>query len=381
MKKKIQIPRMYFSDIVRELNRNAKIIVLFGPRQVGKTTLARKVLSSFSIPTLEINADLGIYNEVLSSRDIQKLRGLVSGYEFLFIDEAQRIDDIGINLKIFHDQFPQLKILVTASSSLELASQTREALTGRTLTYALYPISLLELSEIHTHFEIDQLLEDFLIFGMYPEIVLTQGHQLKIRYLRELVSAYLYKDVLELVNIKHADKLIDLLRLLAFQIGSQVSISELGRQLGLAKETVESYLDLLEKSFVIFRLRAFSRNPRKEISKMSKYYFYDLGVRNALIENFNTFKLRNDLGQLWENFLIVERKKKQSYQFSYSNQYFWRNYAKQEVDYIEEGGGKLMAFEFKFNAKKVKAPSGWKAEYPASDFELISKENYMQFLL
>ncbi|MEM7514556.1 MAG: ATP-binding protein, partial [Bacteroidota bacterium] len=295
-----------------------KILMLFGPRQVGKTTLARKILANFEGKTLEVNADILQYSEVLKSRDIRRLGGLVEGYDLLFIDEAQRIPDIGINLKILFDQFPDLQILVTGSSSLELANQTREALTGRTLTYQLFPVAVQELKQVLTPFDLHQRQEEFLIFGMYPDILQQQNRETKTRYLRELVGAYLYKDILELTNIKHSEKLGDLLRLLAFQIGSQVSLTELGKQLGLAKETVETYLDLLEKSFVIFKLRGFSRNLRKEVSKMNKYYFYDLGVRNTLIENFNLPNYRGDMGQLWENFLMVERLKYQAYTLSAS---------------------------------------------------------------
>jgi hypothetical protein len=374
------IPRTYLTDLRSELVANRKIILLFGPRQVGKTTLAKQILADLPLRCLEINADINPYREVLSSRDVHRLAGLVEGFDLLFIDEAQRIPDIGINLKILHDEFPDLKLMITGSSSLELANQTREALTGRTLSYLLFPIAIQELRNLYSPFELQQRLETYLIFGMYPEILSIENHQRKTRYLRELVSAYLYKDLLELTNIKHADKLTDLLRLLAFQIGSQVSVSELGQQLGLARETVESYLDLLEKSFVIFRLRGFSRNLRKEVSKMSKYYFYDLGVRNMLIENFHFLNQRNDVGQLWENFLMVERKKKRAYEFSPANQYFWRTYDRQELDYLEESGGQLHAFEFKYRSTKAKVPQAWKKAYPAAGFSVIHSENYLDFL-
>ncbi|MEM6765281.1 MAG: ATP-binding protein [Bacteroidota bacterium] len=374
------IPRSYEQTIKSDLANSHKILMLFGPRQVGKTTLARKILADFKGKTLEINADILQYSEVLKSRDIRRLGGLVEGYDLLFIDEVQRIPDIGINLKILFDQFPGLRILITGSSSLELANQTREALTGRTLTYQLFPVAVQELKQVLSPFDLHQRLEEFLIFGMYPDILQQQNRETKIRYLRELVGAYLYKDILELTNIKHSEKLGDLLRLLAFQIGSQVSLTELGKQLGLAKETVETYLDLLEKSFVIFKLRGFSRNLRKEVSKMSKYYFYDLGVRNTLIENFNLPNYRGDMGQLWENFLMVERLKYQAYTLSASNKYFWRTYDQQELDYLEEYGGRLSAYEFKLKPRNKKAPVAWRNAYPAATFEVIHEQNYLDFI-
>ncbi|MEM8897955.1 MAG: ATP-binding protein [Bacteroidota bacterium] len=374
------IPRSYEQTIKSDLVNSNKILMLFGPRQVGKTTLARKILANFEGKTLEINADILQYSEVLKSRDIRRLGGLVEGYDLLFIDEAQRIPDIGINLKILFDQFPGLKILITGSSSLELANQTREALTGRTLTYQLFPVAVQELKQVLNPFDLHQRLEEFLVFGMYPDILQQQNRETKIRYLRELVGAYLYKDILELTNIKHSEKLGDLLRLLAFQIGSQVSLTELGKQLGLAKETVETYLDLLEKSFVIFKLRGFSRNLRKEVSKMSKYYFYDLGVRNTLIENFNLPSYRGDMGQLWENFLMVERLKYQAYTLSASNKYFWRTYDQQELDYLEEYGGRLSAYEFKLKPRNKNAPVAWRNTYPDAAFEVIHEQNYLDFI-
>lgn len=375
------IPRTYLDNLTQELQAGQKIILIYGPRQVGKTTLARQVLSELPGKKLMVNADEYTFKEILSSRSAQRLGEFIEDHDILLIDEAQRIPDIGINLKILHDQFPKLKLLVTGSSSLELANRTQEALTGRKLTYQLYPISISELKKQNTHFELKQQLESHLIYGMYPEILSTKGTQRKIRYLRELVSSYLYKDVLELTNIKHADKLTNLLRLLAFQVGSQVSLSELGKQLGMAKETVETYLDLLEKSFVIFRLKGFSRNLRKEVTKMSKYYFYDVGVRNMLIENFNPLDARNDVGQLWENFLLVERKKSLAYTFSFGSHYFWRTYDQQEIDYIEEAGGQLAAYKFKFQKRSTKAPKAWKEAYPQASFQLIHPENYLDFLL
>lgn len=374
------IPRAYFSSLKEDVLQSGKIIMLYGPRQVGKTTLAKKLLADLPLKKLELNADIHPYEELLGARDLERLKGLVGDHELVFIDEAQRIPDIGINLKILRDHFPHLKLLVTGSSSFELANQTREALTGRTLTYLLYPISAKELTDLLSPFELEQQVENFLTFGMYPEILSLTGREKKIRYLRELVSSYLYKDILALTNIKHADKLRNLLRLLAFQLGSEVSLNELGRQLGMAKETVESYLDLLEKSFVIFRLGGFSRNLRKEVTKMSKYYFFDLGVRNTVIENYQPLELRGDVGQLWENFLLLERMKKQAYNFEFSNRYFWRTYDQQEIDYLEQREGTLSAFEFKFQEHPAKIPKAWAKAYPEADFSVIHRRNFLKFI-
>lgn len=375
------IERAYFHTLKDQLLNSPKIIILFGPRQVGKTTLTQKILDEIGLKTLSINGDERRYRDIMSSQNLDIMKGLVSGYEIIFIDEAQRIPDIGLNLKILHDGLPDLKIIVTGSSSFELANRTREALTGRTWTFILYPIAVKELAKEQTPFELHQKLEEMLIFGMYPELFSISNHNLKIRYLQELISSYLYKDILELSNIKHSEKLQDLLRLIAFQLGSQVSLSELGRQLGMSKDTVAGYLDLLEKGFVLFKLRGYSRNLRKEVTRMNKYYFYDIGVRNAIIGNFNPMAHRNDAGQLWENFLMVEHRKKLAYEFTYINPYFWRTYNQVELDYLEEGMGRLDGFEFKYGRRKPKAPKSWLDTYPEATYSCISQENYLDFII
>ncbi len=375
------ISRAFQQPILDCLRNERKIAILYGPRQVGKTTLARQVLSQLPLKSLEINADESKYIEVLSSRDLTKMRRLVDDFEVLFVDEAQRIPDIGINLKILHDSLPDLKIIATGSSSFDLANRVKEPLTGRTRTFVLHPIGLTELRQQMTPFEMDDQLENWLIFGTYPEVLSQGSGQGKSIYLKELTSAYLYKDILELSGIRHSVKLNSLLRLLAFQVGSLVSLKELGNSLQLNQETVLRYLDLLEKSFVIFRLSGFSRNMRKEISKMEKFYFVDLGVRNAILDNFNDLSQRNDAGQLWENFLLTERRKKLAYQFKFASGYFWRTYNGAELDYVEEGGGKLDGCEFKFGNKKAKPPIPWTTDYPEATFQLINPENYQPFVL
>ncbi len=363
------------------LQTSRKILVIYGPRQVGKTTLINKVLEGYEGKILKIDADQQSYSDVLSSRDLGKLKLLVGGFDLLFIDEAQRIPDIGINLKILYDQVPNLKIIATGSSSFELANRISEPLTGRKWTFSLFPISISEWHHSHNWFELDIRLNEFLQFGMYPEVFSLPNAQEKMEYLTEISHSYLYKDMLELGAIKHSNKIRDLLRLLAHQIGSLVSFSELGRNLGMSTETVQSYVYLLQKTFVIFRLSGFRRNLRKEIVKNSKIYFTDLGIRNALIENFQPPEKRPDKGAMWENFLLIERIKSMAYRRRFANRYFWRTYTGAELDYVEETGGRLHGFEFKWGDKTVKAPKTWLETYPAADFQYVNRENYLDFIL
>jgi len=375
------IARLLENQILERIKQSSKIVLLYGSRQVGKTTLVKAMLHKLPYKTLQINADNREHADVLSSRDLGKLRRLVGGYELLFIDEAQRVSDIGINLKIIHDQIPAVKIIATGSSSFELANIVREPLTGRTWTFTLYPISLGELRTDHNLFELDQRLEEFLLYGMYPEVFSYPGLIDKLQFLKELSASYLYKDILELGDVRHSRKVHDLLRLLAYQIGSTVSLNELGRQLEMSKETVARYIDLLEKAFIVFRLPGYSRNLRKEVVKMDKIYFYDLGVRNAVIDNFNLLNARNDTGALWENFLVAERLKNNAYRHHYANRYFWRTYTGAELDYLEESGGQLVGYEFKWGTKTAKAPQSWMETYPEASFQCINRENYLPFVL
>lgn len=375
------IQRALADKIREDVRASNKIVIIYGPRQVGKTTLVRELLNGLPVKSLEINADQLKYNDILSSRDLTKMKELVGGYELLFIDEAQQIHNIGINLKILHDSLPALKIIATGSSSFELANKLKEPLTGRTWTYRLYPISMQELALQYTPFELKDNLESYLLYGMYPEVLQLEGAEQKIRHLRELASAYLYKDVLQLSNIKHSDKVVKLLKLLAFQTGSLVSLHELGKSLEMSHETVSHYIDLLEKGFIVFRLTGFNRNLRKEVNKMNKIYFYDTGIRNMLIENFNPLDLRHDTGALWENFLLVERLKKSEYQRLYSNKYFWRTYSGAELDYIEEREGRLFGFEFKWKKSKSKAPDTWLETYDNATYQRVNRDNFLDFVL
>lgn len=375
----MEIRRAIKADIIGKLKSSNKIIIIYGPRQVGKTTLANKIIEELKVKTLIVNADELKYNDIFSSRDLNKIKSLVDGYELLFIDEAQRIKNIGINLKIIKDKIPDLKVIVTGSSSLDLASELNEPLTGRTWTYNLYPISFYELQYEFNKFDLAEQLETRLIFGQYPEIFSINNREERIQYLQEISRSYLYKDVLEISNIKHSHKLKDLLKLLAFQIGSEVSLNELGSQLDMSKETVANYINLLEKSFVLFRLSGLSRNLRKEVSKMDKIYFYDLGIRNIIIDNMKDIKDRDDIGKLFENFLIIERLKLNQYTKNYCSQYFWRTYTGAELDYVEEKDNVFSGYEFKFGKSKGKAPSSWSEAYKGS-YSLISKNNFADFV-
>lgn len=374
------IPRTINNQIIDRLDNSDKIIVLYGARQVGKTTLVNSILENRKEKILSINADQLKYREVLSSADLNQLKRLVSGYHLLFIDEAQRVSNIGLNLKILHDNLPELKIIATGSSSFELANKISEPLTGRIWTYTLFPVSVLEWSELLNPFEIDERLSEFLTFGMYPELFSYENELDKKDYLGELVQSFLYKDLLELSQIKNSVKIYDLLRLLAHQIGSPVSYNELGQKLGLSTDTVISYIDLLEKVFVIYRMPGFSKNLRKEITKNKKIYFYDIGVRNAILEDFTLPAKRPDIGHLWENFIISERIKRNNYLRAHLNSFFWRTYTGAELDYVEQGAGKLSGFEIKWGDKISNVPKSWIQNYPESDFETINRKNFQDFV-
>ena len=374
------LPRFY--DNLSSYLKPNKVLFIFGSRQAGKTTLLKKFLSENKDKfryKLDSGDDINLH-AVLGTSDFKKIIEYAKGYDLIAIDEAQRIKGIGQGLKIMVDQVPNLKIIVTGSSSFELAGQIGEPLTGRKITLALYPLSQIEMGNIYNDYELKSRLDDYLIYGAYPEVLTNEFINDKKRILEELVGSYLLKDILELEKVKSSKLLLDLLRLLAFQIGSEVSLSELGKQLGIEGKTVARYLDLFEKSFVIINIRGFSRNLRKEITKKSKYYFLDNGIRNAIIANFNPLEIRDDIGKLWENFLVVERIKKQSYHQIYSNNYFWRTWNQKEIDWVEERDGKLFGYEFKWKSKPLKAAAAWTENYPDASLEIIDKENYLEFV-
>lgn len=299
----------------------------------------------------------------------------------MIVDEAQYIRQIGLNLKLIVDHLPGIKVIATGSSSFSLAKDMGEPLTGRKFTLRLFPLAQLEISQIEKRHETAANLEARLIYGSYPEIITLQDNFQREAYLRELLSSYLFKDILELEGIRYSQGLVRLLQLLAFQIRKEVSLTELGMQLEMSKNTVERYLDLLEKVFVIYRRGGFSRNLRKEVAKSSRFYFYDTGIRNALIGNFNPLAMRNDLGELWENYIVTERLKANEYSQRIVNSYFWRTYDRKEIDLVEESGGKLRAFEIKWQPKEFLPPPDWQNAYPDSDFQVIHRENYPAFIL
>ena len=376
------IKRKLIDKIIRQSKTTNKIVVIYGPRQIGKTTLAKSIIDKLKLKTLHINADQTQYIDILSSRDWKKIKSLISGYELLFIDEAQRIPEIGINLKIIYDNLPEMKIITTGSSSFDLANKLQEPLTGRKWTFELFPISIQELENNHNAFEIKNKLEELLVYGAYPEVLSLENIFDKQKLLMEISRDYLYKDILDLVNIKYPHKLRDLLRLISFQIGSEVSISELADNLGINKETVENYIDLLEKSFVIFRLSGFSRNLRNEVKKMNKIFFYDLGIRNVVIDNLKPINNRDDVGALWENFLIIERFKYLEYNSILASTYFWRMSTGAEIDYVEERDGMLYSFEFKWNPKKqARVPQKFLDTYKNSEFEVVNRDNFLEKFL
>lgn len=375
----MMIIRQLKEKLAQSLLHSSKITILYGPRQVGKTTLARQIINESGLKAIQINADQLKYIDVLSSRDLKQIETLVSGYALLFIDEGQRIPEIGLNLKIIHDELPNLKVIVSGSSSFLLSDRVSEALTGRKKVFTLLPVSMGELKTLYNAFELNDQLAERLVFGNYPEVVTTTNQAEREAYLREITSSLLFKDILELEHIKYPMKIRDLLRLLAFQLGGHVSIHELSNTLKLNSQTVERYLYLLEQSFIIFRMNAFSRNPRKEVSKSQKFFFYDNGIRNAVIENLNPFSKRNDLGQLWENFIVAERRKKLLYKDEQIKTYFWRTYAGTEIDYIEELNEGLRAYEIKYTKASSRAPLSWINEY-GSDFHCITRENFMEYV-
>lgn len=373
----------------RDLQKNiieacfkGKVILLIGARQVGKTTVLREVVKELDVPSVWLNADeediLAAFNSANTSTQLLGLIG--KNHRLVIIDEAQQIENIGKKLKLMYDTYPEIQIIATGSSAFELQNETAEPLTGRKKTFHLYPISYREISENLSPLEARRLLDTRLIYGSYPEVLNNPGKEKEV--LIELAQSYLYKDILKLDNIRKPSHLDKLLKAIAFQVGSEVNYHELAQTVGnIDTATVEKYLDLLEKAFVIFKLPAFNRNLRNEIKKGKKYYFYDNGVRNVLISNFTHPEMRMDKGHLWENYLISERLKKKSYDGIFSNNYFWRTHDQAEIDYIEEREGLLNAYEIKWKEKKVRFPKSFMEAYPENTTQLISHANYEEFII
>ncbi|MEI6276727.1 MAG: ATP-binding protein [Prolixibacteraceae bacterium] len=375
----MNIQRHIETVCLEHLSSSGKIMLIYGPRQVGKTTLVKNLGKISGLKSKYISADLSKNEMMLMQRDLKTLSDLTEGYQLLIIDEAQRIKEVGLVLKVLCDEMPQLKVIATGSSSFELANQTSEPLTGRKTVFHLLPFSLGEVAGDRNKFELDQQLNDILRFGLYPEVYTAPSNQ-KQGLLGEICESYLFKDVFQLTTVKYTVKIRDLLRLLAFQVGQLVSINELSQKLSINRETVERYIDLLEKAFVIFRLPAYSRNLRKEVAKMDKIYFYDIGIRNYLIDNLKPIDLRADTGNLWENFVVAERRKQLLYLSKNVRSYFWRTYTGAEIDYVEEGEDGLMGFEIKLSKDRVKSPKLWQDEYHGG-FQLVNRKNYLDLLL
>ncbi len=373
-----------FIDRLVELDSHlspGKALIIYGPRRAGKTTLLKSYLSSCDLRyRLETGDDVRIRN-LMGSGDLKQIAAMAEGFDLIAIDEAQQIPGIGMGLKILVDHVPNLRVIATGSSSFDLAGAVGEPLTGRKRTITLFPISQLELKQKFNSYDLRQRLEEYLIYGSYPEVVVNEGRKEKIELLEELAGSYLLKDVLALERVRSSRTLLDLLKLIAFQIGSEVSLNELATQVKLDIKTVGRYLDILEKAFVITRVGGFSRNLRKEVTGKAKYYFLDNGVRNAVIGQYNLLNSRNDTGALWENFVVAERLKKRSYTGIYGTYHFWRTYDGKEIDYVEERDGGLFGFECKWSLKKQeKAPKKWREAYPNATFSVITPDNYLDFV-
>lgn len=359
-----------------------KVVILLGARRVGKTELINHYLSNLPKKSfLQLNGDDVKDAELLAERSVSNYKKLLNNVSLLVIDEAQSIPEIGLILKLIVDHIVGIKVIATGSSMFDLSQKLGEPLVGRSYTIKLYSFAQLELNKIENFKETKTKLEERLIFGSYPELEQYSDWKQKQLYLNEIINSYLLKDILIFEGLKKSNKLYDLLKLIAFQVGKEVSIQELGNNLNIGKNTVERYLDLLSKVFVIYKLPGFSRNLRKEITKTSRWYFYDNGIRNAIISNFNTIKNRNDIGELWGNYLLSERIKHNEYNEINAHHYFWRTYDQQEIDLIEEVDGNIKAFEFKWNPnKKVKIPGAFKKAYIDATFEVINSKNYLDWI-
>lgn len=356
-----------------------KIVIIYGARQVGKTTLAREIMKNHQENSIYLNCDEIDVRQALTDKTSTELKEFLGNYKLVILDEAQRVKNIGLTLKLIVDNFPKTQIIATGSSSFDLSNEIAEPLTGRKREYFLYPLSMEELSLVYSELEINRILEKKIIFGMYPEMIAHHGSEPE-KQLKDLAQSYAYKDVLQYQDIKNPEILEKLLQALALQVGNEVSYNELASLVGINKNTVASYIRILEKAFIIFRLGPLSRNLRNELKKLRKIYFYDTGIRNALINNFNPLHLRQDAGALWENFMISERVKYCNNNGRNINMYFWRTREKQEIDYVEEYKGALRGFEFKWKKSKLKIPRLFLEAYSGSEVSLVSSENYQEFV-
>jgi predicted AAA+ superfamily ATPase len=373
--------RAVLAEFHRKLLPN-KVLILLGARRVGKTDLIKNYLSTIPKESyLQLNGEDIEDSNLLKERSITTYSRLLANVKLLVIDEAQNIPDIGLILKLIVDSIDCIKIIATGSSVFDLSNKLGEPLVGRKNTIYLFPLAQIEFANYENYKETTSKLEERLLFGSYPELEQYPDWNDKISYLKEIINSYLLKDILVYDGIKQSNKILDLLKLIAFQVGQEVSLQELARQLGISKNTVESYLDLLSKVFVIYKVPGFSRNLRKEITKSNRWYFYDNGIRNGIIANFTRLESRTDVDALWENYLASERIKHQNYTQKTVTNYFWRTYDQQELDWLEEENGKLSGFEFKWNEnRKAKIPTAFAKAYPEATFEVINKGNYLDFI-
>jgi len=366
-------------NIIIERMFKKKVIIVMGARQVGKTTLLKSIVKKIGIEYIWLDGDEPDIRSILSNASSTKLKKIIGKYKLVVIDEAQRINNIGLSAKLIVDNFKDIQVLLSGSSALEIANELKEPLTGRKYEYTLFPISFDEMVKHSSLIEETRLLENRLLYGNYPDVILSNSNEIEL--LGQLTTSYLYKDIFSYNLIKKPTILEKLLQALALQIGSEVSFNEIGQLIGLDPTTVERYIDLLEKAYVIFRLNSLNRNMRNEIKKGKKIYFYDLGIRNAIIKSFSSLELRADKGALWENYLISERIKYNHYNIKYCNMYFWRTHSQQEIDYIEEESGKLSAYEFKWNPKKkAKFSKSFLKSYKDSNLKNININNYFEFI-
>lgn len=361
--------------------QKSKVLILLGARRVGKTAFLNQIRSQIKEPILFLNGDDYESHGLLNQQSTSNYLSMLGNSRFLIIDEAQEINNIGKKLKLIVDAIPDVKVIITGSSAFELNNQIGEPLVGRMKTFYLYPLAQIEFSKYEDSIQTQGNLEERLVFGSFPELIHMADRKDREAYLKELVHAYLLKDILAFEGIKKRDKIMSLLQKLAFRVGSEISVEGLGKELQISKNTVDKYLDLFSKVYVTYSVSGFSRNRDNEITKMKKWYFMDNGIRNALVQNFKLLSLREDTGILWENYLNSERIKKQHYQNETVSHFFWRTHTKQEIDRIEIQDQQIQAYEYKFNPRKIKIPTEFSAAYPNSTFEIITKENYLEYIL
>jgi predicted AAA+ superfamily ATPase len=376
----MQISRYNERKILDKL-KPKKVCVLLGPRRVGKTELIKKIADQSKEPVLFLNGDDIRTHLLLEERSVANYRQVLGDNKLLIIDEAQEIENIGQKLKLIVDEIDDVKVLITGSSAFEINNQVGEPLVGRKHVFHMYPLAQLEYTTMENSLQTAENLEERLIYGSYPELLHIPDFKQKQNYLNELVFSYLIKDVLSFEGIKKRDKIMKLLQMMAFRVGSEISVEGIGNELGISKNTVDKYLDLFEKVFIMYPVSGYTKNADNEITKKRKWYFWDNGVRNALINQFNPLSLRTDIGQLWENYLFIERTKKFANEERTVFSHFWRTQTKQEIDRIEDENGQLRAYEFKWTQEKVKIPPQFAKNYPKAEFNLVNKRNYLRFIL